>query len=245
MDTKKRKIIYIPISFVLIAIIICIIIIASNKNNTLDSSDSNLDNNIFSNSTVFQASNSIGGRVNTDNLYIDDKPVSLNQTLTSKYSLGYLLKYKINENTPISEYKVNIDDYINQNKPNGTGIWITDANLLEGNKPSRDTILDILKDFGLSYSINSNGFLEKNNSSVDIARKINKIIESDKLIIIGFSPIYYTYFNNMNNTVSGCDLDNTFVSFEPIENIYSYIIRGNCDTDELQEIINQILIDID
>lgn len=198
------------------------------------------------NTNITQTSNLIGGRANTDNLYINDKPASLNPILTSKYSLGYLLKYEINENIPISEYKINIDDYITNNKPKGTGIWIADSDLqgLKGSKSSRNIILDILKEFGLIYSIDSNGFLERNNSFVEIATNINKIIESDKLVVIGFSPVYYTYFDNIDNKVGGCDLDNTFVSFEPIENIYPYIIREGCDTDELQEIINQILLDI-
>lgn len=211
----------------------------NNNNNNLNSSSIEVTN-------IPITSNLIGGRVSSDNLYVENKPVNLNSTLTSKYSLGYLLNYKIDENIPISEYDIDINDYITKNKPKGTGLWIANSDLqgLEGSKSSRDIMLDILKEFGLTYSIDNNGFLKKNNSSVEISTSINKIIESNKLIVIGFSPVYYVYFDNMNNKVGGCDLDKSFVSFEPIENIYPYIIREGCNTDELQEIINQILIDI-
>lgn len=272
MNIKNTKKINISI-FIILMIIICIIIsnitskdsdenpnndslINDNKisttfvNYTEDSlhieNNNNLNSNPIETTNIPKASNLIGGRVSSDNLYIEDKPVSLNSILTSKYSLGYLLNYKIDENIPISEYDIDINDYITKNKPKGTGLWIANSDLqgLEGSKSSRDIILDILKEFGLTYSIDINGFLEKNNSSIEIATSINKIIESNKLIVIGFSPVYYVYFDNMNNKVGGCDLDKSFVSFEPIENIYPYIIREGCNTDELQEIINQILIDI-
>ena len=224
-----------------------------NFSNSLNTSNTIISNNILpttTNSNINTTNNniiseSIGGKANSDNLYIDDKQAILNPILTSKFSLGYLLHFEINENITISEYKNNIDDYINKNKPNGTGIWVADSNLhgLEGSTPSRNILLDILKDFGLNYTFDNNGFLQKNNTSVEISKNINKLIDSNKLVVIGFSPIYYAYFDNIDDKVSSCDLDNSFVSFEPIENIYTYIIREGCNSNELQEIINQILID--
>ena len=235
MNNKKIKNIYI-LSFIILLIVVCIII--SISNNAFKVFNRNLNNESTKNSNIntniTKTSNALGGRANTDNFYINDKRVILNTTLTSKYSLGFLLNYQIDEDLPISEYEVSIDDYIAENKPKGTGIWITDSELLKGNKPSRDTLLDILKDFRLNYTINNDGFLEKNNSSVEIAKNINKIIESDKLVVIGFCSVYYAYFDNINDEVG----------FEPIGNIYPYIIKGCCDADELQEIVKQILVDI-
>ena len=64
--------------------------------------------------------------------------------------------------------------------------------------------------------------------------------------MIAFSPDYYAYIENFIDTNAHMtDTEDNYVSFEPLNNIYPYIITGKCEIEELQCILEQIVNDIE
>lgn len=71
------------------------------------------------------------------------------------------------------------------NKPSKTGIWISEN--------SREKFLEILKDNGINnFKINEEGYLTKETSNPnELAKKIEKMIDSNKIYIIDISGVCY------------------------------------------------------
>lgn len=182
----------------------------------------------------------LGGKLNESGITFDGKPIKYNQTISTKLNIAYMLKYNINHDIEIENFEKDMSTYINKNKPKSTGLWIENQEILEGDPLGTDRFISILSQIGLDCSIDSNGFVQKSNSTITISKYINEIIDSGKLVMIAFSPDYYAYIENFDNKAHMTDTEDSFVSFEPYNNIYPYIITGKCEIEELEVILSQI-----
>lgn len=271
MKTKKNIIILFFILLVISLVILFIFlinnpkkannIISENNNinlNNVNSENNNIGQNETSNiiyneinSTVtnkeIQNNDSIevlGGKLNESGITFDGNPIKYNQTISTKLNIAYMLKYNINHDIEIEKFEKDMSTYISKNKPKSTGLWIENQELLEGDPLGTDRFISILSQIGLDCSIDSNGFVQKSNSTVTISKYINEIIDSGKLVMIAFSPDYYAYIEDFDNKAHMTDTEDSFVSFEPYNNIYPYIITGKCEIEELEVILRQISNDV-
>lgn len=265
---NKKKITLIIILLILLIIIPIIVFIISlfenkpiemnNDNTNLiqneDVADTNIDNNniLVNNSrdniNIEENSNFnmpiLGGKLNEEGITLNGKPIVYNQKLSSKLNIAYMLKYDIKHNVPVSSFEIEMDKYIYDNKPKGTGLWIENQELFEETPLGTERFVSILSQVGVECNIDSNGFVEKIDNTIDICKNINKIVNSKKLVMIAFSPDYYAYIENYNQEANMTDTEDNYVSFEPIDNVYPYIITGKCEIEELQAILEQIATDI-
>lgn len=186
----------------------------------------------------------LGGKLNESGITFDGNPIKYNQTISTKLNIAYMLKYNINHDIEIEKFEKDMSTYINKNKPKSTGLWIENQELLEGDPLGTDRFISILSQIGLDCFIDSNGFVQKSNSTITISKYINEIIDSGKLVMIAFSPDYYAYIENFDNKAHMTDTEDSFVSFEPYNNIYPYIITGKCEIEELEVILRQISNDV-
>lgn len=186
----------------------------------------------------------LGGKLNESGITFDGNPIKYNQTISTKLNIAYMLKYNINHDIEIAKFEKDMSTYISKNKPKSTGLWIENQELLEGDPLGTDRFISILSQIGLDCSIDSNGFVQKSNSTVTISKYINEIIDSGKLVMIAFSPDYYAYIEDFDNKAHMTDTEDSFVSFEPYNNIYPYIITGKCEIEELEVILKQISNDV-
>ena len=185
-----------------------------------------------------------------------DIPLTYDKPLSSKYSVGFMLHYKIQQPLEVDQNEKNkIDKYINENKPNKNGLWLADSGLqgIETTMSSRDRIIMIFNELGINCKIN-NGFVEKFDSSLELCEYANKIISSNKLVMIAFSPYYYTYVTNtedefvkegISNKIINSEIyGEAYIKFESFDNIYPYIIKEGCSSDELLEIFKNICYEL-
>lgn len=182
----------------------------------------------------------VGGKLNESGITFDGNPIKYNQEISTKLNIAYMLKYNINHDIELAEFEKDMSTYINKNKPKVNGLWIENQELLEGDPLGTDRFISILSQIGLECSINSNGFVQKLNSTTAISTYISEIIDCGKLVMIAFSPDYYAYIENFDNKAHMTDTEDNFVSFEPYNNIYPYIITGKCEIEELEVILRQI-----
>lgn len=272
---RKKKTAIIIIGILIIIVLLFVIKFANNKknqtrnnfnynNNTTDNIDNLIvDNN--ENRTIEDIN-----KKNTENNYqiyeeqkntvienIDTLPSDVdltvsgvsktyNQDIISQANIAYLLGC---EN--ITD-KTNFEEYINKNIPQN-GIFISNVsgykktdNPYDFIKENTVFMKELLSSINLSYDIDNN-YLVANQSNSELERKINKVISSDKKIIIGFLPEYYVYINDIDNCL-GFDGYSTssYVSLKPYNNIYTFIFDFNSsNSDDFLSMIEEIADIID
>ncbi len=269
---KKKKIIIVTISITIIAILLLTIIFINSKRNqnknTFNSNNSvdnnigneiiinNEDNTIENTNTIEKDiennSQTLNEQTDTVSKYDSTLPSdagltvsgvskTFNQDIISQANIAYLLGC---EN--ITD-KTNFEDYINKNITKN-GIYIskvtgyTKSNPYDFIRENNVTMKENLSKINLTYDIDSNNYLIANKSTNELDKKINKLISSDKKIIIGFLPEYYVYINDVDNGLSfGGFSNSSYVSLKPYNNIYTFIFDFNSsDIDDFFNMIEDI-----
>ena len=204
----------------------------NNENNTIeDTNEKNVENNF---QTLKKQKDTCTENVSTlpsdAGLTVSGEPKTFNQDIISQANIAYLLGC---EN--ITD-KTNFAEYINKNITKD-GIFISKVT----GYPKTDDPYDFIKEnavfmkellleINLSYNIDNN-YLVSNKSSSNLESKINKVISSDKKIIVGFLPEYYLYINDIDNGLaSGGYSNSSYVSLKPYNNIYTFIFDSNAGT---------------
>ena len=152
---------------------------------------------------------------------------TFNQDIISQANIAYLLGCEnITETT-------NFEDYINKNITQN-GIFISNVsgyaktdNPYDFIKENTVFMKELLSSIGFSYDIENN-YLVDNKSTNELESKINKVISSNKKVIIGFLPEYYVYINDIDNGLGfGGYSNSSYVSLKPYNNIYTFIFNFN------------------
>ncbi len=218
---KKKKIIMIIISIsIIIVLLLAISFNNSNKNN--------VENNF---QIVEKSKNTITEDIDTlpsdDGLTVSGVSKTFNQDIISQANIAYLLGCEnITETT-------NFEDYINKNITQN-GIFISNVsgyaktdNPYDFIKENTVFMKELLSSIGFSYDIENN-YLVDNKSTNELESKINKVISSNKKVIIGFLPEYYVYINDIDNGLGfGGYSNSSYVSLKPYNNIYTFIFNFN------------------
>ena len=262
---RKMRIFIILLLIIIIMITAGIIIFTkvnnenkSNKNNmaisenkVIDSNLENFDNNVSDDATEvnnIQNEISLNNRVinsslpSDEGLTVNDVPKTYNQDIMSKANIAYLLGCEnITEET-------DFEKYINEHMPNN-GIYISEVSVYEKTdnpydflKPRKDIMLDNLKAINMNYKIDNNNYLLDNKSKDNLSKKLNKVINGDKKIIIGFDAEYYVYINDIEDSLSkGGYRNSSYVSFKPYNNVYAFIFDENsADIDDFYQMIEEV-----
>ena len=78
---------------------------------------------------------------------------------------------------------------------------------------------------GVAALVTSKKALDSSKTSLDT---LNKVISSNKKVIIGFLPEYYVYINDIDNGLGfGGYSNSSYVSLKPYNNIYTFIFDFN------------------
>lgn len=216
---KKKKIIIIIIS-IIIVLLLAISFNNSNKNNVENNSQ-----------IVGKSKNTITEDMDTlpndAGLTVSGVSKTFNQDIISQANIAYLLGCEnITETT-------NFEDYINKNITQN-GIFISNVsgyaktdNPYDFIKENTVFMKELLSSIGFSYDIENN-YLVNNKSTNELESKINKVISSNKKVIIGFLPEYYVYINDIDNGLGfGGYSNSSYVSLKPYNNIYTFIFNFN------------------
>lgn len=216
---KKKKIIIIIIS-IIIVLLLAISFNNSNKNNVENNSQ-----------IVGKSKNTITEDMDTlpndAGLTVSGVSKTFNQDIISQANIAYLLGCEnITETT-------NFEDYINKNITQN-GIFISNVsgyaktdNPYDFIKENTVFMKELLSSIGFSYDIENN-YLVNNKSTNELESKINKVISSNKKVIIGFLPEYYVYINDIDNGLGfGGYSNSSYVSLKTYNNIYTFIFDFN------------------
>lgn len=218
---KKKKIIMIIINIsIIIVLLLAISFNNSNKNN--------VENNF---QIVEKSKNTITEDIDTlpsdAGLTVSGVSKTFNQDIISQANIAYLLGCEnVTETT-------NFEDYINKNITKN-GIFISNVsgyaktdNPYDFIKENTVVMKELLSSIGFSYDIENN-YLVDNKSTNELESKINKVISSNKKVIIGFLPEYYVYINDIDNGLGfGGYSNSSYVSLKPYNNIYTFIFNFN------------------
>lgn len=218
---KKKKIIMIIINIsIIIVLLLAISFNNSNKNN--------VENNF---QIVEKSKNTITEDIDTlpsdAGLTVSGVSKTFNQDIISQANIAYLLGCEnVTETT-------NFEDYINKNITKN-GIFISNVsgyaktdNPYDFIKENTVFMKELLSSIGFSYDIENN-YLVDNKSTNELESKINKVISSNKKVIIGFLPEYYVYINDIDNGLGfGGYSNSSYVSLKPYNNIYTFIFNFN------------------
>ena len=253
---KKKKIIMINISItVIIVLLLAIGFTSSNKNqnnfNNNTSVDNNIENEIIANNDnkTIQDTNTNEKNVENNSQIVEEQKNTVsentgtlpsdagltvsgvsktfNQDIISQVNIAYLLGCEnITETT-------NFEDYINKNITKN-GIFISNVSgYTKTDNPydfiRKNTVFmkELLSAIGFSYDIENN-YLVDNKSTSELESKINKVISSNKKVIIGFLPEYYVYINDIDNGLGfGGYSNSSYVNLKPYNNIYTFIFDFN------------------
>lgn len=169
-----------------------------------------------------------------------------NQDIMSQANIAYLLGYTDFDNTN------NLKKYIEKHTPK-SGIFISKVTGYDKTDNPYDFVMDrselmkkMLSNINMKYNINKQNYLEINKNEIsELDKKINKIISSDKKIIIAFVPAYYIYINDTEMGLVLSEMQEPYISLKPYNNIYTYICNPDQARDEdflnMIEEISQIL----
>ena len=227
---KKKKIIMITISIIIIVLLLAIVFSSNNKNQYKNNFNSN--NSVENNSQIVEEPKNIvtedTGTLPSDaGLTVSGVSKTFNQDIISQANIAYLLGCEnITETT-------NFEDYINKNITKN-GIFISNVsgytktdNPYDFIKENTVFMKELLSAIGFSYDIENN-YLVDNKSTSELESKINKVISSNKKVIIGFLPEYYVYINDIDNGLGfGGYSNSSYVSLKPYNNIYTFIFDFN------------------
>lgn len=226
---KKKKAIMITIS-IIIVLLLAIVFSSNNKNQYKNNFNSN--NSVENNSQIVEEPKNIvtedtGTLPNDTGLTVSGVSKTFNQDIISQVNIAYLLGCEnITETT-------NFEDYINKNIIKN-GIFISNVsgytktdNPYDFIKENTVFMKELLSAIGFSYNIENN-YLVDNESTSELESKINKVISSNKKVIIGFLPEYYVYINDIDNGLGfGGYSNSSYVSLKPYNNIYTFIFDFN------------------
>lgn len=226
---KKKKAIMITIS-IIIVLLLAIVFSSNNKNQYKNNFNTN--NSVENNSQIVEEPKNIvtedtGTLPNDTGLTVSGVSKTFNQDIISQANIAYLLGCEnITETT-------NFEDYINKNiTKNGIFIsnvsgYIKTDNPYDFIKENTVFMKEMLSLIGFSYDIENN-YLVDNKSTSELESKINKVISSNKKVIIGFLPEYYVYINDIDNGLGfGGYSNSSYVSLKPYNNIYTFIFDFN------------------
>lgn len=199
-------------------------------------------NNELENDTTYSNINQ-NSWPNDFGLTISGESKTFDQDIMSKANIAYLLGCdNITDDT-------DFEDYINKHLPQN-GIFISERSIYKKdlNNPydflmaRKDFMKKMLSEINLSYKINENNYLIDNMGNSSLEQKLNKVINGNKKIIIGFVAEYYEYINDTDYGVHlGGIYRKSYVSFKPFNNIYPYIFDENsADIDDFHEMIEEI-----
>lgn len=226
---KKKKAIMITIS-IIIVLLLAIVFSSNNKNQYKNNFNSN--NSVENNSQIVEEPKNIvtedtGTLPNDTGLTVSGVSKTFNQDIISQVNIAYLLGCEnITETT-------NFEDYINKNITKN-GIFISNVsgytktdNPYDFIKENTVFMKELLSAIGFSYDIENN-YLVDNKSTSELESKINKVISSNKKVIIGFLPEYYVYINDIDNGLGfGGYSNSSYVNLKPYNNIYTFIFDFN------------------
>ena len=217
---KKKKAIMITIS-IIIVLLLAIVFSSNNKNQYKNNFNTN--NSVENNSQIVEETKNIvtedtGTLPSDTGLTVSGVSKTFNQDIISQANITYLLGCEnITETT-------NFEDYINKNITKN-GIFISNVsgytktdNPYDFIKENTVFMKELLSAIGFSY----------NKSTSELESKINKVISSNKKVIIGFLPEYYVYINDIDNGLGfGGYSNSSYVSLKPYNNIYTFIFDFN------------------
>lgn len=181
---------------------------------------------------------------NDNGLTINGVPKKFNQDIMAQANIAYLLGCDEIQDT------TDFDKYISNHLPNN-GIYISERTTYQKNNnpydyvKERKTIMqEMLSLINLKYNIDKNNYLIINNNiSEELEKRLNKIINGNKKIIIGFLPEYFTYIDDSEYglQLGGGFMNSSYISLKPYNNIYTYIFNENsANTDDFFSMINEI-----
>lgn len=211
---KNKRYIIIAIILILIILIIRIMVFKKNEGNSNDMEnvsymDRENDNNISVEDVekVEKIKNEINATGNTDIYYIDEE-YDGREILQVKADVQFDVDLAgIIKNAQPEEYELN--DLIAR-MPKNNGVWIS--------KQSIEKFSTLLKNNGIdNFSILEEGYLQIDSSSNELARKINNMINSNKLYIINMTGISYE-----RDYISGEITEYPFEDMDPYQIVNPY-----------------------
>lgn len=213
---KNKRYIIITIILILIILIIGIMVFKKNEGNSNDMEnvsymdrENDNDNNISVEDVekVEKIKNEINATGNTDIYYIDEE-YDGREILQVKADVQFDVDLAgIIKNAQPEEYELN--DLIAR-MPKNNGVWIS--------KQSIERFSTLLKNNGIdNFSIVEEGYLQIDSSSNELARKINNMINSNKLYIINMTGISYE-----RDYISGEITEYPFEDMDPYQIINPY-----------------------
>lgn len=213
---KNKRYIIITIILILIILIIGIMVFRKNEGNSNDMEnvsyvdrENDNDNNISVEDVekVEKIKNEINATGNTDIYYIDEE-YDGREILQVKADVQFDVDLAgIIKNAQPEEYELN--DLIAR-MPKNNGVWIS--------KQSIERFSTLLKNNGIdNFSIVEEGYLQIDSSSNELARKINNMINSNKLYIINMTGISYE-----RDYISGEITEYPFEDMDPYQIINPY-----------------------
>ncbi len=199
-----------------------------------------LENNVKYHDNMSKENSSLPSDIG---LTVNGVPKTLNQDIMSKANIAYLLGCNnITDDT-------NLEEYINEHLPQN-GIFISEQSIykIDSNNPydflmkRKDFMKNMLSDIHFSYEIDKNNYLINNKGNTDLEQKLNKVINGNKKIIVGFVADYYSYINDIDEGIQlGGSFRKSYVSFKPFNNIYAFIFDENsAELDDFYEMIEEI-----
>lgn len=201
-----------------------------NSKNTITSS-SNLQNITTDNIVTknVEATTNKNSLPDDTGLTVGGVKKTYNQDIMAQGNIAYLLGCSDFSNIN------NLDKYIEEHKPKN-GIFISKVTGYDKTENPYDFVMDrselmkkMLSGINMTYHVDKNNYLIDNkNETSELDKKINKIIASDKKIIIGFVPAYYMYINDTEMGLTLTEMQKPYISLKPYNNIYTYI----CDPDD-------------
>lgn len=213
---KNKRYIIITIILILIILIIGIMVFKKNEGNSNDMEnvsymdrENDNDNNISVEDVekVEKIKNEINATGNTDIYYIDEE-YDGREILQVKADVQFDVDLAgIIKNAQPEEYELN--DLIAR-MPKNNGVWIS--------KQSIERFSTLLKNNGIdNFSILEEGYLQIDSSSNELARKINNMINSNKLYIINMTGISYE-----RDYISGEITEYPFEDMDPYQIVNPY-----------------------
>lgn len=149
----------------------------------------------------------------------------------------------------IQKEETDFSEYIEVHMPKN-GIFISSVSAYE-KESEYDFVMkasEIMKrnlnDINMTYQVDKENYLIANgNSKNELSANINKVINGDKKVIIGFLPYFYTHINDTNQGTQLWEMMNPYISLKPYNNIHVYICNPNEATPEdfmnmIEEIAN-------
>ncbi len=213
-----------------------------NNTNIIKEQDNNLVND---DNKDIENSNSANSEKNNlpydEGLVIKGENKEINQDLTTVANIAYLLGC---ENIDPS---TDFEKYIADNELKN-GIYISritgykKQNPYDFVKESSAIMKDMLSSINFNYNIDKNNYLISNNGNNDLEKKINKLINSNKKIIIGFVPEYYIHVNETENEIMTAGfIQSSYVKLKEYKDIYVFLFDFNSsNNDDFLSMVEEI-----